>query len=681
MKKGFKSKLVIFTILAMLVMTSGFPLTAANADTTRDPAFWPFSSTSPWNMPLGSGATYAAINSPVFKPASGAYFYLQSDSYSHPVFIGSASDPLRTITRYADYDYTTQYNPPQTATVRIPTYAMPAGNTDQHMHVIDENHTTVTEGWLVRKTPGQNAYTGNFDAIAMVQNSLTDNGVYSSWHGVRAYGGSVLGGLIRKGELTNGIPHAVALIVSNNALNKNGPSGNPYVWPASSADSNYASAYGSTGNIYMGSLLAIPMSVDLSTLGLSTAAYNFAYALQHYGGYIVDTMGPGYNSCYSQVEIAAQDEVDPYLGDEIRAKLASLLKVVTNNSQSNVGGPGTRVAPTAPPMAVPSPVPAPTPIPTAAPASGWVNVEDTDPGISYVGNAWGTFPDYRYTSGTAHYNNGFDTSQYCQFTFSGTQAKIYGTKYSGGGVPDIYVDNVKKASPNLMVYPRQDRQLIYDTGVLSNGSHTVKIKATNNGDVVDYWFNLDYYTYNSNGSTPTPTPTRTPTPTPTSTPTPAPTPTPTSTSTIYIGEQSSNLSSTDYNAGNMMVSQNAVLSQTAAIQSLSLYVVTTGSGNLRLGIYDSTGPNGGPGALKAATDSFAAKKGWNTKSVVTPVSLSPGTYWIAALPSTNSMVFKADWSTGVLKYYSYTFGAMPGTFSTAPSSDTGHWAFYATLTP
>ena len=107
-------------------------------------------------------------------------------------------------------------------------------------------------------------------------------------------------------------------------------------------------------------------------------------------------MGPGYDSCYVQVEIVAEDKLDPNLYNELVAKVAPLLKVVTNNSQTNVGGPGNRVAPTAPPMVVSSPAPAPMPIPTQTPASGWVNVEDTSSSIAYVGNAWGTFNDYRF---------------------------------------------------------------------------------------------------------------------------------------------------------------------------------------------------------------------------------------------------------------------------------------------
>jgi hypothetical protein len=110
--------------------------------------------------------------------------------------------------------------------------------------------------------------------------------------------------------------------------------------------------------------------------------------------------------------------------------------------------------------------------------------------------------------------------------------------------------------------------------------------------------------------------------------------------------------------------------------------VTQASGNLVLGIYDASGPNGGPGALKAQTTSFTPVVGWNTANVITPVSLPAGTYWLAYLPSSNSLAFMKGLTSGVgIQYYSHPFGALPATFSTSPSADPYHWSFYATLNP
>jgi hypothetical protein len=138
----------------------------------------------------------------------------------------------------------------------------------------------------------------------------------------------------------------------------------------------------------------------------------------------------------------------------------------------------------------------------------------------------------------------------------------------------------------------------------------------------------------------------------------------------------------DSQDGNQMLAQIAKLTQAATIQSLSFYV-NAASGNLILGIYDATGPNGGPGALKASTASFTPTKGWNTAKVVTPVSLAAGSYWLAFLPSSNALGSAIGFvGTGNCKYYSFSFGSLPSKFSTSPASCApASWSLYATLTP
>src|SRR5262249_22764204 len=83
----------------------------------------------------------------------------------------------------------------------------------------------------------------------------------------------------------------------------------------------------------------------------------------------------------------------------------------------------------------------------------------------------------------------------------------------------------------------------------------------------------------------------------------------------------------DSGNANLLVAQSATLAAQATIQSLSFYVTAAG-GNLRLGIYDSTGPSGGPGAKKAETNQIVPAVGWNTANVTAPVDLPAGTYWL-----------------------------------------------------
>jgi hypothetical protein len=148
--------------------------------------------------------------------------------------------------------------------------------------------------------------------------------------------------------------------------------------------------------------------------------------------------------------------------------------------------------------------------------------------------------------------------------------------------------------------------------------------------------------------------------------------------TAVLGEASI-LPSDDSGNANLLLAQKATLDQAGTLQSLSFYV-TQAAGSLRLGIYDATGPNGGPGALLAQTNAFVPVVGWNTAPVITPVHLAAGTYWLAYVPSDNNLHFRVDRTSGTLEWFPFTFGAMPAAFSTTPTIETGHWSFYATLT-
>ena len=144
---------------------------------------------------------------------------------------------------------------------------------------------------------------------------------------------------------------------------------------------------------------------------------------------------------------------------------------------------------------------------------------------------------------------------------------------------------------------------------------------------------------------------------------------------ITIGETSI-LSGNDSGNGNILIAQQATLSQQATIQSLSFYV-THGAGSLRLGLYASTS-NGSLGAKVAETTVITPVVGWNTAAVTNPVSLPPGTYWLAYLASDNNLQFVVTQS-GTAKVYSYAFGVMPATFSASANTQKAHWSFYGTL--
>ena len=163
---------------------------------------------------------------------------------------------------------------------------------------------------------------------------------------------------------------------------------------------------------------------------------------------------------------------------------------------------------------------------------------------------------------------------------------------------------------------------------------------------------------------------------PSPSPTPAPTPSP-APGTITIG-QTTVLSGTDGGNGGYLIAQNATLSQVATLQSESFYVSTAG-GTLILGIYDSTGTNGGPGNLIAAASAFTPVAGWNTVALPA-IALAPGTYWLAYLASSNALGFPASQTGSFYAKSGETAAVTPYPISGASSGGT-NWSLYVTLSP
>lgn len=149
------------------------------------------------------------------------------------------------------------------------------------------------------------------------------------------------------------------------------------------------------------------------------------------------------------------------------------------------------------------------------------------------------------------------------------------------------------------------------------------------------------------------------------------------TSTATIGETIITPTDDGGNA-NLLIAQQATLAQAGTILNLSFYV-TTPAGKLRLGIYDATGPSGGPGKKIAETAEITPIAGWNTANVIKQVALAAGNYWLAYLPSSGGLGFR-NTGNGSSKWYTFAYGTMPATFATAGLSSGGvHWSFYATM--
>jgi hypothetical protein len=300
----------------------GTPPSVAGAP-ARDAFLWPFASTSPWNMPVGSGAQFEAASAPRTSNLNDprATAWVNAREYSAPIYRASSSDPLATV---VDGDERAQY--------RIPAAARPANGSDGALYVVDPTAHYVDETW--RMSGGPLAWTTSYH----VRNDVRGSGWGTG--GVRAAGGSGIGGIIRHWEVDAGvIRHGLALSIADFQLRR-GP-----VWPATAEDGNAASIYRGLNPI--GTFAAIPPTVDVTRLGLSREGLMLARALQDYGAYVVDRNG-------SSFVMKADPSLDgtPALTNMRHdlAKLRPQLRVVTNNAPASVNGGGTPRAPLAPPL-------------------------------------------------------------------------------------------------------------------------------------------------------------------------------------------------------------------------------------------------------------------------------------------------------------------------------------------
>ncbi len=248
-----------------------------------------YSSDSPFNQPIEEDAEVdqkSARYIKTFKKAAPLLINLKQ--YSSPVYIAGSSTPRYDVELPCGAYWEIGVN--RLLDVPIPDWAEPGNDRDgsippegcgedsdqdNNMIVLDLDTRCEYDFWQMRQENGRwVASWGN--AIGM-----DSDGVYPAGVSTRGSGFAFLGGLIWPDELKNGkINHA--LVFAYPYTKAGGP-----VAPATDSDGTVKSKTA----LPEGARLRLDPSLDLDTLGLTSAEKTIARALQEYGMYLVDNGG------------------------------------------------------------------------------------------------------------------------------------------------------------------------------------------------------------------------------------------------------------------------------------------------------------------------------------------------------------------------------------------------------
>ncbi|KQS96964.1 hypothetical protein [Cellulomonas sp. Leaf395] len=289
---------------------------------TRDPVYYPFASSAPWNIAVGSAAQFESATAPRTADFLRETPVVNSTRWSIAVEIATNDDPLATVTNL---------NNGAVYKVRVPRDTEPTYGTDKHVGVIQPDGRTAWEFYKFT-----NVGTDRWTTTRAVQTDLTGDGMAD---GARASGISFYIGLIREKELAElSINHVLAIGLPDEVL-KDGP-----VWPARTQDSNGKTAY--SGNVPMGTMAAIPPNVNIDAMNLTPEGRALGHALQDYGALVLVRSGTASlfceQSCNSVQAQAASTDF---------RQLYPLMRVITNNTATTPGGGGTPRQPALPSLA------------------------------------------------------------------------------------------------------------------------------------------------------------------------------------------------------------------------------------------------------------------------------------------------------------------------------------------
>ena len=343
----------------------------------RDPLQQPFASTSIWNMPVGSDAVYVPANINAY-PGNNA---VAAVPYADPDQIILTPTAPQTAIEYSSAAWTgaDRCAPTSTtvlATAPIPTdFILPSSGENNSTAILAaDGHTIVQVQPLARCTSG-----GTPTSLVRAPDvDLYTDGILGA-HG--GSGLSSIGGTIRLGELRpgqTGPAHALKFVYYMQEAFPVTSTHTCFRWPAVACDGNAVGNYGTSPEsrnttnsaMLMGALLALPTSVDITSLNLqSEPGKQMAWTLQNYGAYIVDSTG-GASYAFATEHSPTGDFLDQFMSDygygfqqaanshqdftNDMQIILPLLNIVDNNGPTSIGGGGTPLQPLAPEIVAPT---------------------------------------------------------------------------------------------------------------------------------------------------------------------------------------------------------------------------------------------------------------------------------------------------------------------------------------
>ncbi len=337
-------------VRAGLAPSAPVPPRAAGAAGDRDPALRPFAPDSPWNAAIGARAAFEPVRAAAFHAAPRAV--VLPASHDRAVILARPGDPeTPVIDRYTGMEL---------ARLRVPADAPAEGRRPSPCTIID---TRAGSAYELAQAGRDGAV---IIASACEPVDLRGAGVPPQQSGLTFSGLPQIAGIIRAGEWTGGIRHALSAYVVHAALSR-APNGDAFAWPArhTPMETKMLDAMAADGNLRYGTLLALPPEVDIGAFGLDPAgpAMALARALQDHGVYLVHSFrGPAGSAAAGWTPPALQlfaEELpggDPHELAAAVSRLVPLLKVVANNGPASPGGGGEPRRPPAPGL-IPEPAP------------------------------------------------------------------------------------------------------------------------------------------------------------------------------------------------------------------------------------------------------------------------------------------------------------------------------------